>query len=322
MKTVCGFSRKRQSVGGLQKTIHILTGPTAVGKTQLALSWAKANNAEIVSCDSLLFYRGMDIGTAKPTSEELEQIVHHCIDVVEPSQQFNIAQFLDLAKSLVNDVIMRGKNVLVTGGSGFYLKGFVAPVVDDIDISSEIESEVAGIESSEGLTGLVEALKKAAPDDFFEIDLQNPRRVVPALKRCLATGLGVRELREQVSNRDFPFRDFSVKSVLLQRSLASLKNRIEKRTRIMLESGLVEEVRQLLDRGLRSNPSAASSIGYREVIQFINGEVGPETLEALINTNTIKLVKKQNKWFRLQMSFDRLIDLDTTNPDPATLFEF
>jgi len=317
----CGLREFGLFRKGLSQLLHILTGPTAVGKTQLALEWALTHHAEIVSCDSLLFYRGMDIGTAKPSAAEQALVPHHCIDLVDPSLQFSIGNFLEEAKRAVHDIHSRGKQVLVTGGSGFYLKGFVAPVVDDIVVPEAVEKSVTSIQETQGLPGLVEALKAVAPDDFSLIDLHNERRVVPALKRCLATGKGIAELRRQVKESSFPFSGFLVKSVLLQRSMETLIERIAQRTDSMLQAGLIKEVQELLKAGLEQNPSAAQSIGYREVIAFLRGELDRANLAALINANTVKLVKKQQKWFRHQMQFDRILDLDAESPDPKQLFE-
>ena len=279
----------------MNRRLYILTGPTAVGKTQLAIEWALANNAEIVSCDSLLFYRGMDIGTAKPTKAEMSQVPHHCIDLVEPSEQFNIGSYVELASEVVAEILRRGKAVLVTGGSGFYLKSFVAPVVDSVVISSEVELTVENLFREQGLSGVVDELKRVAPEDYGLIDLHNARRVIPALKRCLATGKGVRELRKQVEDGDFPFAGFKVKSILLQRSLENLQQRIAIRTGQMLEQGLIEEVKSLMDRGFAGNASASGSIGYREVISYLKEEVDREELEHMINHNTMKLVKKADQ---------------------------
>lgn len=302
------------------KTIYIITGPTAVGKTSLALKWAEENDAEIVSCDSLLFYKGMDIGTAKPTKRELDAIPHHCIDLVEPDVAFNIAMYLDQAEVAVKGIFARGKNVLVTGGSGFYLKGFVAPVVDGVKIPQAIEEAVDHLFASVGLEAVVEELKRLSPDDYNLIDLHNSRRVVPALKRCKTTGLSVGELRTRVAKMDYPFREYPKKALLLQRSVESLENRIRLRTKEMLNLGFMDEVKALLERGIEQNPSACHSIGYREVIACLKGELAEEKLESTINLNTRKLVKKQLKWFRNQIDFQYTLNLDNETPDSRSLF--
>ena len=134
--------------------IHVLTGCTAVGKTEWALRWAEAWGAEIVSCDSLLFYRGMDIGTAKPTAAELKRVPHHLIDILEPAERMNVARYVALARQAVNEIAGRGRPVLVTGGSGFYLKAFFAAVADDVAVSEEIRTAVRALSQEEALTEL------------------------------------------------------------------------------------------------------------------------------------------------------------------------
>ena len=302
-------------------TIYVITGPTAVGKTSLAIEWARAYDAEIVSCDSLLVYRGMDIGTAKPTVEELAAVSHHCIDLVEPDQSFNVSTYLKEAKNAVDSILSRGKRVLVTGGSGFYLKGFLAPVVDEIEIPPSIEDEVDRLYRESGLEAVVEGLKQCSPDDYQLIDLQNSRRVIPALKRCMTTGLSITALRESVARGPYPFQNFGKQVLYLRRSIDDLQDRISRRTRIMLEAGLVEEVEQLLKCGIESNPSASNSIGYREVIAFLKGNLERSMLEQTINANTLKLVKKQLKWFRHQIEFTHMVDLEAGTPSMDQLFD-
>ena len=312
---------RKSGILKLLNTIYIITGPTAVGKTALAIEWAREFNAEIVSCDSLLVYRGMNIGTAKPTLEELAMVPHHCIDLVEPNNPYNVSMYLEAAKAAVDSILSRGKRVLVTGGSGFYLKGFLAPVVDDIAITREIEDEVDALYDQKGLPAVVEALKQQSPEDYHLIDLQNSRRVIPALKRCKATGTSITELRQRIASAPYPFQDFSKKALYLQRSMEDLTDRISRRTHAMLKAGLVEEVERLLKRGIEENPSASNSIGYREVIAFLRGDIAQSALEETININTIKLVKKQLKWFKHQIDFTDTLDLGAGDPSVPTLFD-
>ena len=126
----------------MDSALYIITGFTAVGKTRLSLDWAKANDAEIISCDSLLFYKGMNIGTAKPTAEEMAEVSHHMIDIVSPSRQYSIREYLEEVKRLVDEIHDRGKRVLVVGGSGFYLNAYLSPVVDQVKVDPEVEARI------------------------------------------------------------------------------------------------------------------------------------------------------------------------------------
>src|SRR3954469_10439401 len=143
----------------MSATIYVLTGPTAVGKTELALRWAEANNAEIVSCDALLFYRGMDIGTAKPTAAEQARVPHHLIDLCEVHESMDVTYYVTKAQAVVADITARGKRVLVAGGSGFYLKSFFAPVADNVAVPAELRAEIERQLADAGLEALVADLK-------------------------------------------------------------------------------------------------------------------------------------------------------------------
>ncbi len=289
-----------------------MTGPTAVGKTELSIRWAEQNNAEILSCDSLLFYKGMDIGTAKPSAKERSRVTHHGIDLVESCEQFDIGRYLEYSKKVVEDIWSREKKVLITGGSGFYLKSFFAPVVDTIVIEDSVKNKVDQIFKFEGLDGLVQELKRRNQGEDFQIDLNNPRRVIPSLERCIQTGKSIRALRAEFESSDFPFKETPCCSCLLSRSKSLLHKRVSKRAQEMLENGLVEEVEKLIELGIKQNPSAANSIGYRESIEFLeNSEMDEMQLYEKIVTNTNRLIKKQGTWFRTQIQWDQFVDLDT-----------
>ena len=282
-------------------TLHIITGATAVGKTNYALEYCEALNGEIISCDASLFYRGMDIGTAKPSKEELAKVPHHCIDMNPVNQSFDITQFDILARKTVEDILSRGKSVVITGGSGFYLKSFFEPVVDTIEVSDAIRAESETLFVEQGLSGLLERLKAINPEGLGNLDTLNPRRVQRALERCLASGKSLPVLQKEFSERPKPYASFKKHFILLERDAEELKNRIARRAKCMLESGLLDEVKGLLKNGIEDNPNAANAIGYRESIAFLKGEIEESELLPLIIKNTNGLVKKQKTWFRSQL---------------------
>lgn len=284
-------------------TIHILTGCTAVGKTEWALRWAGAQGAEIVSCDSLLFYRGMDIGTAKPTRAELARVPHHLIDSCELREQMDVTQYIALARAAVAEITGRGRPVLVTGGSGFYLKAFVAPVADAVEVRAGVREMVRTLSAEAALA----KLRGLNPDGLGDLDTANPRRVSRALERCLASGRTMADLMAEFARQPAAFADYEVKLTRLERSPEELAERVERRVAAMLADGLVEEVRKLLPLGLRENPSAAKAIGYREVIAMLAGELPASGLAAEISKNTRGLVKKQRTWFRTQLPEHRVV---------------
>ena len=282
-------------------TLHIITGATAVGKTQYALDYCEALDAEIISCDASLFYRGMDIGTAKPTKEEMAKVPHHCIDINPVNQSFDITKFFALARSTVEDIHNRGKSVVITGGSGFYLKSFFEPVVDTVEVSDSIRAESESLFINYGLSGLLDRLNAVSPEGLGNLDIMNPRRVQRALERCLSSKKSLPVLQKEFADRPKPYAEFDKYFILLERDEKALKDRVVKRAQGMLASGLIEEVKNLLKKGIEENPNAANAIGYRESIAFLKGEIEEDELLPLIVKNTNGLVKKQKTWFRSQL---------------------
>ncbi len=311
--------------------IHVLTGPTAVGKTELALRWAEANDAEIVSCDALLFYRGMDIGTAKPTTEERARVRHHLIDLCEVHETMDVTEYVAQAQAAVADITARGKRVLVAGGSGFYLKSFFAPVADNVAVSPEQRAEVERRLAEDGIEALVAELRALNPEGLGALDTANPRRVTRALERCWASGKTVAVLAEEFARMPAPFAQWEVRCTRLDREPVDLDARIARRVDAMLADGLVAEVGQLRAAGLERNLSASRAIGYRETLAWLDADgrnrerarshVGePELAElaAEIVKNTRALVKKQRTWFRTQLPEHRVVAADEATV--ATLF--
>ncbi len=299
------------------RSLYVLTGPTAVGKTELALAWAEANGAEIVSCDASLFYRGMDIGTAKPSAEERARVPHALIDICEVWERMDVTRYVVQARAACEEIAGRGRRVLVTGGSGFYLKAFFGPVADDVAVPTELRAELqgrmkAGGETGAGLADLLAELRALNPGGLGELDVKNPRRVVRALERCRASGRTLAELAAEFAARPGPFADWEVRAVRLEREAEALRVRVEARVAGMLRAGLVDEVRRLRATGLEENPSAASAIGYRETLAALTqaegdgGEVDERALGAEIALNTWGLVRKQRTWFRTQLPTDKV----------------
>jgi len=291
------------------KKLHLLTGFTAAGKTAVSLRLAKELNAEIVNCDSLLFYRGMDIGTAKPNEQERCAIRHHLIDIVDPSDTFSIDRYIDEARTVIDDIHGRGKAVLVVGGSGFYLQAFLGPVVDRIVIDPGVRASLLEAFEKAPLSDWVEELRQLNPDGLGTLDTFNPRRVFNALLRCRASGLSLAELKRRFEAQAVPFDAYDRRVLVLGRPKEELEERVMLRVHQMLEAGLVDEVRALLDQGLIRDGSAARSIGYRETIAFIEKGGELNDLAKLIAQNTRRLLKKQRTWFRKHLPKEAVFDL-------------
>ncbi len=284
--------------------LHILTGCTASGKSALALERALKNSAEILSCDALLFYQGMDIGTAKPSLQERSLVPHHGIDLVSIEDTFDIDRYQHYAKATIEAILARGKQVIITGGSGFYLKCFWAPVVDGIHVSPEVREAVTRISDASGLPGLIAELAKHNPNEPLAslLDIHNPRRVTRALERCLASGKTISQLHKEFAAMPSLFQHYPIHIECIEHEDSILKTRIQKRTQKMLAAGLIEEVQTLLQQGLLKNPSASRSIGYAQTIEWLNnGHSDTDTLAQSINIATWHLVRKQRTWFRHQL---------------------
>lgn len=290
--------------------IHIITGVTAVGKTSYALEYADSHNAEIISCDASLVYRGMDIGTAKPSKQEQAQVPHHLIDLLDVQEPCDIVTYNQYAQKAVGAINARGKSIVVTGGSGFYLKSFLSPVVDLVVVPKSVRSAVSQLYDEAGLAGLLELLNQISKEGLGQLDCRNPRRVQRALERCMASGKSLPQLHSEFEARPNPYASYNKRLILLARNTDDIRSRVELRAAQMLRQGLIDEVRALMDAGIENNPSAASAIGYRETINYINGHLSADELMPLIIKNTMQLVKKQRTWLRSQIQKpDQIIQL-------------
>ena len=279
-------------------TLYFIAGVTAVGKTKIALEWAEENNAEILSCDSISMYRGMDIGSAKPSLKEQERVYHHGINLYPVDKPCDVGQYASYAQEKVREIQQRGNAVLVVGGSGFYLQSFFSPVVDQVEVPLQVREEVEFFYQENDLHALCDRLLTLNPRGLGELDRLNPRRVMRALERCIASGKSLEELKDAFQKLPKPYPQFDKKVVWIDRENEDLEERISSRTKKMLDSGLLKETREILNQGLSKNSAASSSIGYREAIACLEGEIPEAELGFRINLSTRKLVSKQRKWFR------------------------
>ena len=280
--------------------IHILTGPTAVGKTEAALTWAEQNQAEILSCDSVCVYRGMNIGSAKPTAAQQARVRHHGLDLVEPTERYSVVQYIEYATQVIADATARGKKILVTGGSGFYLAAFFGPITDELPISDAVINEVRSLQAR-GTICVLERLRAEEGGALPAwLDTQNPIRVAKALERRLASGRNLDSLREEFLQRPGFFAAHVVTCELLERPDEQLRQRITHRTAEMLRDGIIAEAEALRARQLDPELASARAVGYRATMEWIEGgrSVSPEGLAERINLDTWALVRKQRKWFK------------------------
>ncbi len=280
--------------------LHILTGPTAVGKTEAALSWAEQHNAEILSCDSVCVYRGMDIGSAKPTVAQQQRVPHHGLDLVAPTARYSVTQYIAYAQEVVRKNQSRGKNTLVTGGSGFYLAAFFGPVSDDLMVNDATIQEVRQLQEK-GIEALLRRLQEIEQRPLPAwLDQQNPIRVAKALERRLSSDLSLDEIREEFLQKKSPFEGYTVQARLMERPDDELRTRINQRTHAMLQEGLIEEAQNLLQLNLDPELPSARAVGYRATMDWLadGKKVALDGLAERINLDTWALVRKQRKWFK------------------------
>ncbi|HTS17183.1 MAG TPA: tRNA (adenosine(37)-N6)-dimethylallyltransferase MiaA [Verrucomicrobiae bacterium] len=269
-----------------------LVGPTAVGKSAVALELAGLANAEIVSADSMQVYRGMDIGTAKPGPEERALVPHHLIDVCEVSEVFDAKRFVDLAEKAIADIHSRRRTTLVVGGTGLYIRAlrhglFVGPSRNE-QLRIRLEAMTA--------PQLFEELQRVDPQTAKRIDRHNPRRLVRALEVFHDTGQPISALQKQWAVNQLD--QLATPIICLSRNREDLRARIENRIDEQIRAGWVEEVRRLMAKGLEKNPTALQAAGYRELVAHIHGELPLDKTVALIKTRTRQLAKRQLTWFR------------------------
>ena len=286
--------------------LRFLIGPTAVGKTALAIDWARANNAEILCADAPLVYKGMDIGTAKPTAAEQRAVRHHGIDLVDVGERFSVADYIAAAKKIIADISLRGENILIVGGSGFYIKSFFEPVTDGLDVPEEVSARVAEVFEKTGAEGLLKELINVGGGNLDGLDVKNPRRVQKALERCLASGKSFQQIRQEFLNQPQPYPDCEKKLTMLIREKDDLENRIAQRVDMMLSDGLIDEVAQMRMMGIENNPQAASVIDYRETLLYLDGKISLPELKTMIVQDTIALARKQRTFFK-QLPVDETI---------------
>jgi len=271
----------------------VILGPTAVGKTTVSVALASRLDGEIVSADSRLLYRGMDIGTAKPTPAEMQGIPHHLIDVAEPDEMWSLAIYQREAYRIIDGIHSRGRLPFLVGGTGQYIRSIVEgwhipPQKPDLRLREAITHWAEEI----GVEGLYERLERLDPAAASNIDYRNLRRTVRALEVIFKTGERFSDLRQKHTCRYNPL-------VLgIARTRESLYDRIDRRVEQMLDQGLVDEVQGLLDAGYTQDLPTFSAIGYAEVIRYLQGEISLEEAVPLIKRNTRIFVRRQANWFK------------------------
>jgi tRNA dimethylallyltransferase len=272
-----------------------LAGPTAVGKSALALELAERFDGEVISVDSMQVYRGLDIGTAKPSIEDRRSVPHHLIDVVSINENFDAAQFVRLATAAAQDIQARGRRPIFCGGTGLYFKAYLHGLGSAPPRDARIRVEL----EATPLAKLLEELEQRDPATFQSIDRQNPRRVIRALEVIRLTGRPFSVQRASWANNT---RNFTPGPIGVIRSASELTARIHQRVDQMFRQGLGAETELLLRQGLADNPTAMQALGYRQVVEHLRGERSLEETIELVKIRTRQFAKRQLTWFRRQMN--------------------
>ena len=275
--------------------IIAVAGPTAVGKTKFAIKIAEAFNGEIVSCDSMQLYKFMDIGSAKPTAEEMAQVKHHLVDIIDPREEFSVAAYQKMAKDAIGEILRKGKTPVISGGTGLYLNSLLY----EMDFSSapqdmEYRNRLMGIAEEKGSHALHHMLEELDYEAASSIHPNNTKKIVRALER-LKKGEGkIKQFRDIKQETE----DYDVILLGLTRDRTELYDRINKRVDILVQNGLFEEVKALMDMGLTVENISMKGIGYKEIMYYFSGIYSKAEAIDTIKKNTRHYAKKQLTWFR------------------------
>ncbi|AWZ48488.1 tRNA (adenosine(37)-N6)-dimethylallyltransferase MiaA [Clostridiaceae bacterium 14S0207] len=280
----------------MKKDLFILSGPTAVGKTDISIKLAKLLNGEIISADSMQIYKHMDIGSAKITEKEMQGVKHHLIDFVEPTDEFSVSEFSTLAKELIEDITSRGKTPMIVGGTGLYIDSLIFNYnFAESNRDEEYREYLKSLAEEKGKEYVHSLLKDRDPESYERLSIKDLKRVIRALEVFKTTGKTIREVNEEIDIYDVPY---NVNYYVLTMDREKLYNRINKRVDIMMEKGLIKEVESLIQMGLTDDMQSMKGIGYKELIKYLNGEITLEDAIYLIKKGSRNYAKRQLTWFR------------------------
>lgn len=279
----------------MKPRVLVITGPTAAGKSALALELAERLDGELVCADSLTVYCGLDIGSAKPSLAERQRIPHHLLDIREPTQPFSAADFREAAMAAIAGIIGRGRRPILVGGTGLYLRTLLRGLIETPGEDPALREQLRQQAEQEGSTALLEALRAVDPQTAGQLHANNLPRIVRALEVFHHTGRPLSALQAEHGFGDSPYRTLQF---CLELSREALYDRIEARVDAMLRAGLVAEVAGLLQRGIPPDCKPLQAIGYKEVVAYLQGSYGIDEMAELIKRNTRRFAKRQLTWFK------------------------
>ena len=293
--------------------IVVIVGPTASGKTALSVALAKKLRGEVISADSMQIYRGMDVGTAKVTPEEMDGIPHHMIDVADPAESFSAARFVEMADPILRDILSRGKTAVIAGGTGLYVDALIqgrafppCPATGKRE-ALEAEADLMGMEH------MLDRLRQVDPDSAARLHLSDRKRILRALEVYEETGRTI--TAHNLETQKVPPRYDPVWLGLSFADRAALYRRIDRRVDLMLEHGLLEEIRGLLDRGVPRTATALQAIGYKEFLPVLEGKRTPEEAAEEVKRGSRRYAKRQLTWFRRNEKIHWILQRDPPDPE-------
>ncbi len=280
----------------MKKKILVLGGPTAVGKTELSIDLAKRLNGEIISADSMQIYKYMDIGSAKISKEEMDGVVHHMIDIVDPKDEFSVAQFKDGGKKAIDEILEKGKLPMIVGGTGLYINSLTCNMnFTESEKDDEYREYLMNLTYEKGNEYVHEMLKDIDPISYKEIHPNNRKRVIRALEVYKTTG---KPFSEYNAGDEFYNTEYDVHYFVLNMDREKLYERINLRVDIMMEKGLLEECIKLKEMGYTSDMQSMQGIGYKEILFYLEGKISLEEAVDMIKQGSRNYAKRQLTWFR------------------------
>ena len=276
--------------------IICIAGPTASGKTALAVALAKSVNGEVVSCDSMQIYKGMDIGTAKPTLEEMEGIPHHMLDVAEPNEDFSVSRYCEMASPIVDDILSRGKTAIIAGGTGLYMDALIRGNSFAPYPSTGMREKLEAQADAEGMESMLQLLASIDPDSAARLHLADRKRIIRALEVYYETGETI--TAHNLKTQQIPPKYNATWFALEDEDRQDLYDRIDSRVEKMLKAGLIDEIKHLLAAGIPEKCTAMQAIGYKEFIAYLNGDCSLAEAAAQVQQASRHYAKRQLTWFR------------------------
>lgn len=297
--------------------VIVICGPTASGKTSLSISLAKKINGEIVSCDSMQIYKEMDIGSAKPTVEEMQEIKHYLVDFVSPEKRYSVSEYKEDASKAIEEIINKGKTPIIVGGTGLYLNSLIYNIqYNEMEVDLNYRRELEKEAEEYGLEVLYNRAKEIDPEAMEKVSANDKKRITRVLEIYNATGRNKTEL-EKKSRKEVPY-NYLIFGINMERSI--LYDRINKRVDIMLEQGLIEEVKNLINK-YSNMLTAMQGLGYKEVKEFLDGNISKEEMIEKIKMETRRYAKRQITWFKRIKNIIWLDGLNKTEENVNSIME-